>query len=221
MFKDRRDAGRRLAACLSELSNLEDVVVLGLPRGGVVVAFEVARHLDAPLDVFIVRKLGVPGFEELAMGAIASGGIVVVNEDVVRAAGISRETFQMVAAREQEELARRERAYRGQRPGLEVRGRSVIVVDDGLATGASMQAAVEGLRRQDAARIIVAVPVAARATAEALRHSVDDLIAVYLTDYLDGIGSWYEDFRQTSDDEVRELLRMASQMLHQASPTSG
>ena len=211
IFRDRTDAGRRLAARLRSYADRDDVVVLGLPRGGVAVAYEVAQQLNAPLDVFVVRKLGVPGHEELAMGAIASGGVLVLNDDVVRELCISPETIEPVAAREQQELARREDAYRNYRPSPEVRGRCVIVVDDGLATGASMHSAVEGLRKLEPAQIVVAVPVAARATVERFGQEVDSLVCLATPEPFYGVGQWYEDFHQLSDDQVRELLDQAYQ----------
>jgi len=208
-FRDRREAGRELAARLADYAGRPDVVVLALPRGGVPVAFEVAQRLGAPLDVFVVRKLGVPGHEELAMGAIASGGVRVLNEDVVRALGIPDEVVERVTAREQEELARRERLYRGARPPLAVEGRTVVLVDDGLATGATMRAAVQALRRAGAARIVVGVPVAAPDSCAALRGEVDDLVCVEIPPLFFAVGQAYEDFSPTSDDEVRELLARA------------
>ena len=178
-FRDRAEAGRKLAEKLLEYAGRPDVLVLALPRGGVPVGYEVARALEAPLDVFVVRKLGVPGHEELAMGAIASGGVCVLNDDVVEAAEIPYRVIQAVAARELQELERRERAYRGDRPPLEVRGRTVILVDDGLATGSTMRAAVAAVRRLEPARIIVAVPTAAPSTCAELGHEADECICVY------------------------------------------
>src|SRR3981189_2671847 len=175
-FRDRREAGRQLSQHLAAYANRPDVLVLALPRGGVPVAFEVARALHAPLDVFLVRKLGLPGREELAMGAIASGGVRVLNEDVVRALRIPENVIDAVAATEQQELERRERLYRGDRPPPYVRGRTVILVDDGLATGAAMLAAIKALRKMQPARIVVAVPVASRDTCEALGSEADDVV---------------------------------------------
>ena len=206
LFPDRRAAGRLLATKLARYANRPDVVVLALPRGGVPVAYEVARALNAPLDVFVVRKLGVPGHGELAMGAVATGGVRVLNAEIVRALRIPDHVIEAVAAREQEELRRRERAYRGDRPPLDVRGRTVILVDDGLATGASMQAAIEALRQQQPARIVVAVPTAAPETCDALRARVDDVVCAVTPEPFYAVGLWYEDFSQTTDDEVRELL---------------
>src|SRR5712691_5226049 len=211
-FRDRREAGRLLAAQLSAYANLPDVLVLALPRGGVPVAAEVARALGAPLDVFVVRKLGVPGHEEYALGAIATGGVRVLNEDVVRALQIPDHVIDAVAAREQEELARRERVYRGDRPPLDVRGRTVILVDDGLATGATMHAAIRALRQQQPARIVVAVPTAAPQTCDALRSEVDDVICAITPEPFHSVGLWYDDFSQTTDDEVRELLARAQRV---------
>lgn len=208
-FRDRREAGRVLAAQLARYANRPDVLVLALPRGGVPVAYEVARALGAPLDVFLVRKLGVPGHEELAMGAVATGGVRVLNEPVVRALDIPDRLIDAVAAREQEELARRERLYRGDRPPPDVRGRTVILVDDGLATGATMQAAVKALRQQGPARIVVAVPTASPETCEALREEVDEVVCATMPEPFYAVGLWYEDFSQTTDEEVRELLASA------------
>ena len=189
-----------------QYSGQPDVLVLALPRGGVPVAFEVAQALHAPLDVFIVRKLGMPGHEELAIGAIASGGVRVLNEDLIRLLGVPNNVLQDITARELEELRRREAAYRGSRPPEPIAGRTVILVDDGLATGASMRAAVRALRREGAARIVVAVPVAAADTCESLRPEVEDVVWAVTPEPFTAVGAWYEDFRQTTDEEVRELL---------------
>jgi putative phosphoribosyl transferase len=189
-----------------QYSGQPDVLVLALPRGGVPVAFEVAQALHAPLDVFIVRKLGMPGHEELAIGAIASGGVRVLNEDLIRLLGIPNNVLEDITARELEELRRREAAYRGSRPPEPIAGRTVILVDDGLATGASMRAAVRALRREGAARIVVAVPVAAADTCESLRPEVEDVVCAVTPEPFTAVGAWYEDFRQTTDEEVRELL---------------
>ncbi|HEU4391964.1 MAG TPA: phosphoribosyltransferase family protein [Blastocatellia bacterium] len=183
-----------------------DVIVLGLPRGGVPVAFEVAKALGAPLDVFLVRKLGVPGQPELAMGAIASGGVFVINEDVVSYLAIPASEIQEVAARERAELERREQLYRGGRPMPSLKGRTAIVVDDGLATGSSMRAAVTALKRLGTARVVVAVPVAPEATCHELRDEVDEIVAVAIPPDFDGVGRWYDDFSQTTDQEVCDLL---------------
>jgi putative phosphoribosyl transferase len=205
-FHDRREAGRLLAAKLGPYADRPDVLVLALPRGGVPVAYEVARALGATLDIFLVRKLGVPGHEELAMGAIPTGGVRVLNDQVVRAMHIPDYVIETVVAKEQQELARRERLYRSDRPPPDVRGRTVILVDDGLATGATMQAAIKALRQQQAARTVVAVPIASPETCEELREEVDEVICAVTPEPFHAVGLWYEDFSQTSDDEVRDLL---------------
>jgi predicted phosphoribosyltransferase len=211
IFRDRIDAGSQLAARLTHYADRPDVLVLALPRGGVPVAYQVAMALGAPLDVFLVRKLGVPGHEELAMGAIASGGVRVVNEDVVRPLRIPTEVVDRVASEEQRELERREHAYRGDRPVQEVQRRTVILVDDGLATGSTMRAAVRALRQQRPARIVVAVPVSARDTCDELGREVEEIVCAVTPEPFMAVGSWYEDFSQTTDDEVRELLARAAQ----------
>jgi predicted phosphoribosyltransferase len=205
-FQDRRDAGKRLADELKEFHDLADAVVLALPRGGVPVAFEVARALGAPMDVLVVRKLGLPGHEELAMGAISSGGAKVLNDHIVRAYRIEPSVIDQVAARETEELRRREQAYRSGRPMLDVRGRTALVVDDGLATGATMRAAVRALRTMSPARIIVAVPVGSVETCASLQDEADEVVCALQPEDLYAVGAWYDDFTQTSDDEVRRLL---------------
>lgn len=207
-FEDRRHAGRILAEELRKYENRCDVLVLALPRGGVPVAFEVARELQAPLDVFVVRKLGFPGHEEYAMGAIASGGARVINPDVARLQ-IPQATIDSVTRRETDELARRERLYRGDRPLPQLEGRVVILVDDGLATGSTMRAAATAARAQQPARVVVAVPVAAAETCSALRGEVDEVICVSTPQPFHAVGLWYRDFGQTSDDEVRALLHAA------------
>ena len=206
IFQDRADAGRQLAQQLLSYAGREDVIVLALPRGGVPVAFEVAQRLRVPLDVFVVRKLGVPGHEELAMGAIAPGGIRVLNEDVLRVMPNAHWIVDKVAAIEGEELQRRERSYRADRPAPESKDRIVILVDDGLATGASMRAAVAALRQQGAAEIIVAVPVGAPSTCQDLKNSADEVLCLENPAEFIGVGQYYLDFSQTTDEEVRELL---------------
>ena len=213
-FADRRHAGTRLAAQLASYANRSDLLVLGLPRGGVPVAYEVARALHAPLDVFLVRKLGVPGDEELAMGAIASGGVRILNEEVTSRIHISDSTIDEVAGREQRELERRERLYRGDQAGPDVQGRTVILVDDGLATGSTMRAAAAAVRQMGPSKIIVAVPVAAAETCAGLRTEVDDVVCSVTPEPFMAVGAWYSDFEQTSDDEVRELLRRSDSSPH-------
>jgi erythromycin esterase-like protein/predicted phosphoribosyltransferase len=206
LFRDRREAGRLLAAKLAKYGGRPDVIVLALPRGGVPVAYEVASALGAPLDVFVVRKLGVPGYEELAMGAVATGGVRVLNDQLVNRLGIPDSIIDAVASREEQELARRERLYRDGRPPPNVRGRTVILVDDGLATGATMHAAIQALRQQQPARIVVAVPTASPETCEEMRTEVDEVICAITPEPFHAVGLWYQDFSQTTDEEVRELL---------------
>jgi putative phosphoribosyl transferase len=208
-FRDRAEAGCRLAEQLAHYANRPDVLVLALPRGGVPVAFEVARALHAPLDVFTVRKLGVPGHEELAMGAIATGGVRLLNQDVVESLGIPAGAVDAVTAIEERELHRRERDYRGDRGPLAVTGRTVILVDDGLATGSTMRAAVAALAQQEPARIVVAVPIAAADSCEELAAHADEVVCVVTPEPFFAVGLWYEDFSPTSDEEVRELLARA------------
>lgn len=208
-FRDRREAGRLLAGELDELAGREDLLVLALPRGGVPVAFEVARALGAPLDVFTVRKLGVPGQEELAAGAIATGGVRVINRDVADTLGLAHRDLDEVAEREERELRRREESYRGNRPPPAIAGRTVILVDDGLATGATMRAAVEAARRQGPEAVIVAVPVGGDDTCRLLEKEADRVVCTLRPRRMQAIGMWYEDFGQTSDEEVRELLGAA------------
>lgn len=210
-FRDRTEAGRLLASKLREYANRDDVVVLALPRGGVPVAFEVARALHAPLDAFVVRKLGVPGYEELAMGAIASGGVRVLNQDVVLGLSIPSEMIDVVATQEERELERREREYRGGSPPLDVQGRTVILVDDGLATGSSMRVAARALRKKSPAQIIVAVPVGAPSTCAQFDSVVDKVVCGVTPEPFWAVGQWYQDFSQTSDEEVRDLLHRAAQ----------
>jgi putative phosphoribosyl transferase len=205
-FRDRVEAGELLAAMLSSYRDRDDVAVLALPRGGVPVAREVARALGLPLDVFVVRKLGVPGHEELAMGAIASGGIRQVNREVVDALGIPGNVIDAVAKRELSELARREEVYRGDRPPLPLTNKTVILVDDGLATGSTMRAAVMAARQQQVARVIVAVPVGAVSTCAELATEADDVVCVRTPDPFVAVGMWYRDFTPTTDHEVRTLL---------------
>jgi putative phosphoribosyl transferase len=209
LFKDRADAGRQLAPRLRHYANASDVLVLGLPRGGVPVAFEVATALDVPLDVFNVRKLGTPGQEELAMGAIASGDVTVINADLFSVLGISEAAFQRVVREEQRELERRERLYRNGRPPLDVAGKTAILVDDGLATGSSMRAAVQALRKRNPARIVVAVPVAAATSCQEFQNEVDEAVCAFTPEPFFGVGQWYENFSQTTDEEVHSLLDAA------------
>jgi predicted phosphoribosyltransferase len=206
LFHDRIDAGRRLATALHAYASRADVLVLGLPRGGVPVAAEVARVLQAPLDALLVRKLGLPGQEELALGAIALGGTRVLNRDVIRASGISAVTIEAVTAAEQRELARRDRLYREERPAPVVRGRIVILVDDGLATGASMYAALTALRPQQPAKLVVAVPVGPAATCRQLGTLADEVVCLYTPELFYALGPWYEDFAPPTDATVRNLL---------------
>ena len=205
-FRNRTQAGKLLAAQLTEYANRADVLVLGLPRGGVPVAYEVAKELDAPLDVCLVRKLGVPGHTELAMGAIATGGVRVINENVVDWLRISPETINQVAAIEMRELDRRSHTYRGNRPLLKVKNHTIILVDDGIATGATIRAAIATLKKQQPRKLVVAVPVAAASTCEELQAEVDQVVCVMMPEDLCAIGIWYEDFQQTTDTEVCELL---------------
>lgn len=205
-FRDRSDAGCRLAEKLSDYANRQDVLVLALPRGGVPVAFEVACSLGAPLDIFVVRKLGVPGHEELAMGAVATGGIRVLNDEIVRGLDIPDQAIDEAADRELRELARRERLYRGGRSAPDVKHKSVVLVDDGLATGATMRAAVRALRQQHPERIVVAVPTASPDTSQALKAEADEVVCVITPEPFFAVGYWYDDFAQTTDAEVRDLL---------------
>ncbi len=211
LFRDRSDAGRRLAQRLSIYEGRNDVLVLALPRGGVPVGLEIARALKAPLEIFLVRKLGVPGQEELAMGAIATGGVRVLNEGIIEALRISPAAIDVVTAKEQRELARRERAYRGRRPTPDVHDQMVILVDDGLATGASMRAAIVALRTRKPARIVVAVPTAAPDVCKEFEREVDEIVCFATPQPFLGVGFWYEDFDQISDERVRELFDSAVQ----------
>jgi putative phosphoribosyl transferase len=211
MLRDRREGGRVLARKLKVFASRTDVIVLALPRGGVPVAYEVAAALHAPLDVFLVRKLGMPGYPELAAGAIASGGLRVVNEALLRRYHIPLEEIDRIAAREQAELERREKAYRGRRTPLSARGRTVLLVDDGLATGASMRAGILALRAAAPRRIVAAAPVAAPDTCEALRATADAVVCAMTPEPFEAVGRWYANFDQTTDEEVRELLERASE----------
>ncbi|HTU20566.1 MAG TPA: phosphoribosyltransferase [Gemmataceae bacterium] len=213
LFRDRAEAGRVLAGKLDSYANRPDVLVLALPRGGVPVAYEVARALHAPLDVFLVRKLGLPGQEELAMGAIATGGTRVLNEEVVGELNIPEEVIDMVAAEEQQELNRREHEYRDGRPPPAVRGRTILLIDDGLATGTTMRAAVAALRQQGPARIVVAVPVGAVDTCAEFQQEADEVICARTPEPFRAVGLWYDDFTQTRDEEVRDLLARAAKEL--------
>ena len=211
MFRDRREAGQILADRLRQYANRPDVIVLALPRGGVPVAFEVAKRLKAALDVFVVRKLGVPGHEELAMGAIASGGVRVLNDHVLQYVRIPERVIDNVTSFEEGELERRQRLYRGSRPPLQIKGKTVIIVDDGLATGSTMRVAVQALRQLQPKKIIVAVPVGARETCDSFMHQVDTMAVCVMTpEPFQAVGLWYADFSQTTDEEVRELLDRAS-----------
>lgn len=209
LFLDRAEAGRILAQKLLHYKDRPDVLVLGLPRGGVPVAYEVAKTLNVPMDVFVVRKLGVPGHEELAMGAIASGNTRVINPDVVGPLHIPEAVIDQVARTEEQELARRERLYRGDRPFPDLKGRTVILVDDGLATGATMLAAVAAVKQHQPARVVVAVPVAAPETVENMKKVVDEVVAAATPQPFHAVGLWYRHFGQTTDDEVRDLLKAA------------
>lgn len=207
---DRRDAGRRLAEKIAGYSYRADVLVLAVPRGGVPVAYEVARVLNAPLDVFVVCKLGVPGYEELAMGAVATGDVHVLNDELVERLGIPVLLIDAVVSREWQEVARRERLSRGSRPQPDVRGRTVILVDDGLATAATMHAAIKALRQQNPARIVVAVPMAPPEACEEMKKRADEVVCAITSEPFEAVGRWYQDFSQTTDEEVRELLTRQS-----------
>lgn len=214
-FRDRIEAGMQLAARLTHYGGSQDTIVLALPRGGVPVGFEIARALSAPLDVFLVRKLGLPGQQELAMGAIATGGVRVLNRDVVAYLAIPQRIIDAVTRQEQQELDRRERLYRGDRPAPELRGMTVILVDDGLATGSTMRAAIAALKKLEPARVVVAVPVAPPSTVEELVNEVDDVVCLLTPESFDGVGRWYQDFSQTTDQEVRVLLDRAKSQRRQ------
>jgi putative phosphoribosyl transferase len=208
-FRDRTEAGRLLAERLRSYAGRDDVIVLALPRGGVPVAYEVAKALGAPLGVFVVRKLGVPGHEEVAMGALASGGLVVLDTGVVQRLGIGRNQLEAVVTREAEELRRREAAYDGRLDPHELQGKTVILIDDGLATGSTMRAAALAVRDLDPAKIVVAVPVASQETCDSFRDVVDEIVCEMTPQPFNAVGLWYEDFTQTTDEEVRELLERA------------
>jgi predicted phosphoribosyltransferase len=216
MFRDRREAGRFLAELLAEYGGREDVIVLALPRGGVPVGYEVARKIGAPLDVFVVRKLGAPGQPEFALGAIASGGVRVINRDAIQALGIADHLVEEIARREQEELSRRERLYRGNRPAPNLTGKTVILVDDGLATGSTMRSAAAAIKQQSPSRLVVAVPVAARSTCDELAQDVDQVVCAVTPFPFFAVGQWYSDFSETSDDEVRDLLERTARELRPA-----
>jgi putative phosphoribosyl transferase len=205
-FRDRSEGGRQLAAELAAYAGRKDVIVLALPRGGVPVSFEVATTLGVPLDVLVVRKIGFPGREEFAIGALASGGVRLLNEDIVRRFGIRREEIERATEREQAELERREAEYRGSRPFPDLRDKTVILVDDGLATGSTMRVAVEALRAEGPARIVVAVPVSAAETCDAFRDIADEIICALTPAHFQAVGQWYDDFSQTTDAEVHDLL---------------
>lgn len=206
MFRDRVEAGQLLARALGRYAGRRDVVVLGLPRGGVPVASEVAKALGAPLDVLVVRKLGAPGQEELAVGAIGEGGVRVVNGPVVRGFGLDERELDALAAREGRELQRRVDAYRGKRQGISVRGQTAIVVDDGVATGSTMRAGLQALRAMGAARVIAAAPVGAADSVDSLAADADEVFVLETPEWFHAVGQWYENFGQTSDEEVRSLL---------------
>ena len=208
-FLDRRDAGRQLAGKLAKYADLPNVLVLALPRGGVPVAYEIAKAIKAPLDVWIVRKLGLPGEEELAIGAITSGGIRILNQEIVDALTVSQTVIDLVTEREKGELERRERRYRGEHSALEVHDRTTILVDDGLATGASMLAAVRAISTRHPAQIVVAIPVASYQAIYLLKQEVEEIFYVMVPESFEGVGKWYDDFSQTQDEEVISLLKAA------------
>ena len=211
IYHDRSEAGKQLAKRLAKYADRDDVIVLALPRGGVPVAYEVTTALRLPLDIFLVRKLGLPGHEELAMGAVSTGGVRVLNDELVDYLSIPEDVIDAMAVRELEELERRERAYRGDRPEPDVRGKTVMLIDDGLATGSTMRAAAVALRQQEPGRVVVAVPVSAPETCDEYRMGVDEIICATTPEPFLGVGQWYDDFSQTSDEEVRELLAKAAE----------
>jgi predicted phosphoribosyltransferase len=211
-FHNRSDAGRQLAEQLTAFANQPDVRVLALPRGGVPVAFEIARKLHTPLDVWVVRKLGAPGIPELAIGAIAPGGVELISPEIIRRLRLPGQIIETIAARERSELERREKAYRGNRPPVDVTDKTVILVDDGLATGSSMRAAIAALRQRNPARIVVAVPVSAASVCALLQQEADQILCLFTPIDLDAVGQWYDDFSQTSDAEVCDLLMRAASL---------
>lgn len=213
-FRDRFEAGQILAEKLAHYRDRDDVVVVALPRGGVPVAYEVAKVLHAPLDVFLVRKLGLPGHEELAMGAVASGGVRVLNDEVVEGLAIPNHVIETVEANELRELERREKEYRGGRSGVKVQDKVVIIIDDGLATGSTMRAAAQALRQQNPKRIVVAAPVGARVTCDEFRDEVDEVVCAIAPEHFRAVGLWYEEFLQTTDAEVRKLLAESVHWMH-------
>lgn len=219
LYRDRSHAGKELARALTRYAGLPDVLVLGLPRGGVPVGYQVARALTAPLDVFVVRKLGVPAHPELAMGAVASGGVRVLNDEIIETLCIPWSEIEAVERSERRELERREHAYRGERRPEQVAGRVAILVDDGLATGSTMRAAVAGLRQCGPRSVVVGVPIAARSTCDELRCEVDDIVCAVTPEPFDAVGLWYEDFSQVSDSEVRQLLEQALQHCYEKAST--
>jgi putative phosphoribosyl transferase len=219
-FRNRQEAGLKVALLLGEYANREDVIVLGVPRGGVPIAFEVATTLNLPLDVFVLRKLGVPGHEELAFGAIASGGVRVLDKEIIQAVGLSNLVIDFVTRAESAELARREQVYRGGRPPVDVQGKTVILVDDGIATGASLRAGVRALRKMQPKAIVIAAPVAPRATVNQLRREVDEVICAVIPEGFRGVGQFYQDFSEVSDEEVNELLNRASPQRQQAATST-
>ena len=210
-FSDRHDAGRQLARKLSKYADQEDVILLALPRGGVPVACEIVQVIKAPMDLLIVRKLGLPGEEELAIGAIASGGIRILNQDIIDILGINQMTVDRVTEQEIVELQRREQQYRGNRPALDVHDCRVILVDDGLATGATMLAAIRAVRTRHPAQVVVAIPTASTQAIYLLRQEADEIHYVIAPEPFEGVGRWYEDFSQTTDEEVRSLLKKAGE----------
>ncbi len=217
-FKDRSEAGKVLAKELGRYANRSDVHVLALPRGGVPVAYEVAKKIKAPLDIFLVRKLGVPGHEEFAMGAMASGGVIFLNHDVIEQLRISDDAIDEVIARERRELDRREEVYRKNMGPIEVAGQTVILIDDGLATGSTMRAAIEAMRHHDAGSVIVAVPVASPSTCSEMKDLADEVICAMQPEAFSAVGEWYEDFSQTTDEEVQELLQRVAENVRTTAP---